>query len=80
MATQSGRLVVGEAKPLSVDVDEIYSVQISVDGQPYVLVVAGYTLPNGIRCITGHELLRAFRPSQNFYAEVGEAIARARAE
>lgn len=80
MATQSGRLVVGEAKRLSVDVEQVYSVHIFVDGQPYGIVVAEYTLPNGIRCLTGHEFLKVFLPEQNFYREVGEAIARARAD
>ena len=80
MVDKSMDLVVGDAKPISVDVDQVYSVHIWVDGRPHTLVVAAYTQPNGIGCLAGHELLRAFNPKQNFYSEVGDAIQRCRSD
>jgi hypothetical protein len=72
MSGSSGELIIGEA--LLLEVEQAYSVSVSIRGISYGLLVARHTEANGIRCIAGHDILRSAEPDFNFYSKISEAI------
>lgn len=72
MSKQPPNFVVGDAQVL--EVESVYSVNVSIRGVDYVLLVARHTASNGIRCLTGHDILRSAEPDFNFYPAISAAL------
>ena len=62
---------VGSAKKFS---DNVYQVQIDVDGMGFSILVGKYVADSGISCLTGHDILRLLEPEGNIYLEISKAI------
>ena len=66
------KLIVGKAS--EVNVEKLYMLNVSLSGQDFAILVARSVAENGIKCLVGHDVLRAFEPASNFYHSVSEAI------